>query len=362
VIDTPALLVDRARLERNLREMADLCAAHGKALRPHIKTHKTVEIARRQRELGAVGLTCAKLGEAEVFAAAGFDDLFVCYPLVGELKLRRVVELARRAHVTTIADDADTARALSAAAEAGGVTLDVLVKLDVGMHRVGVPPEEADALAHVLAGLPGLRLRGVCIHEGPSYAVNDPRERRALVREQAGRMVKVAERLRSQGLPIDVVSSGATPAIHDLVEIDGVTELRPGNYVFYDAMQAALGVADDDHCALSLLVTVVSHAAPDRAIMDAGAKALSLDRGAHGLDLLDGYGRVRGRDDIRIAGLSEEHGWLQLTPGAPLAIGDRLEIVPNHSCVVANNFDTLTIVDDGDVVAVWPVAARGRMA
>lgn len=363
-IETPAILIDLDLLERNLAEAAELATAHGKRLRPHIKTHKMVEIARRQMELGAIGLTMAKVGEAEVFADAGFDDLFVCYPIVGAAKLRRLVALAQQARVSTIADDIGAARALAAAATAAGVTIDVLVKLDLGMHRVGVSEADAEPLATALSELDGLAFRGVCIHEGVVYGEPDPARRRALGRDQVSRLAEVGERLRLAGLPVDVVSCGAIPSFRDVVDIDGITEMRPGNYVFYDAMQAALGVVAAERCALSVLATVVSHAAPDRAVIDAGAKALTLDRGAHGLEQLSGYGEVRGRNDIMVAGLSEEHGWLRLgasTSTASIAIGDRLQITPNHACTVVNCFDSATVIRDGAVVDRWAVAARGRM-
>ena len=361
-LDTPALLLDRERMERNLREMADLCRAHGTALRPHVKSHKTIEIAARQRELGAVGLTTAKLGEAEAFADAGFDDLFVCYPLIGARKLDRLVRLARRARVSTIVADLAAGGDLAAAGREAGAPIDVLVKLDLGMHRVGVAEADVDRVAHAVAELDGLRLRGVCVHEGETYGEPDPVRRRVLARERVGRLVEIAERLRGQGLTIDVVSCGATPSVHHVVDVEGLTEVRPGNYVFYDAMQAALGVVDEDRCALSVLTTVVSRGGADRAIADAGAKALTLDRGVHGLQLLDGFGRARGRDDVTVAALSEEHGWLRVAPESGLRVGDRVEIVPNHACAVVNNFERMTVVDAGEVAGEWTVAARGRMA
>jgi len=360
-LQTPALLLDVGRLEHNVREMADLCHTHGKALRPHVKSHKTIEIAARQRQLGAVGLTAAKLGEAEVFADAGFDDLFICYPLVGAGKLRRLMMLAQRVRVSTIVDDVDAATELAAAARAAETTIEVLLKIDLGMHRVGVAEPQVDRLAHAVATLSGLSLRGVCIHEGETYGEPDPAQRRTLARERVGRLVEIAERLRRQGLAIDVVSSGATPAVRDVVDIDGLTELRPGNYVFYDAMQAGLGVVPEDRCALSVLATVVSRAGEGRAIIDAGAKALTLDRGVHGLELLEGYGRPRSRSDVTITALSEEHGWLLVAPGSDLRVGDRLEIVPNHACAVVDNFDGLTLVERGAPAGEWSVAARGRM-
>jgi D-serine deaminase-like pyridoxal phosphate-dependent protein len=361
VLDTPALLVDAERLEGNLREMAALARAHGKALRPHIKTHKTIEIAARQRALGAIGLTFAKLGEAEVFAGAGFDDLFICYPIVGEQKLRRLTALAHNAHVSTVVDSAEAAAPLAAAARRADLEIDVLVKLDLGMHRVGVTEAGADRLAHEVANLSGIRLRGICIHEGEVYGEPDPVRRRSLARRQVGRLVEIADRLRGQGLNIEVVSSGATPSTRDVIDITGLTEVRPGNYVFYDAMQTALGVVPEDRCALSVLATVVSHGGKDRAIMDAGAKALTLDRGVHGMELVKGYGKPNGRDDVTITGLSEEHGWLHVAADSDLRVGDRLNIVPNHACAVVNNFDAMTLVERGAPAGVWKVAARGRM-
>ncbi len=360
-MDTPSVLVDETRLIRNLREIATQAAHYGKRLRPHIKTHKTIEIAARQRELGAAGLTVAKLGEAEVYADAGFDDLLICYPLVGQLKLARLAALAQRVAVSTVVDDAGAAAETSAAMLRAGLRLDVLLKLDVGMHRVGVTDNDVERLAVTVAGLAGLRLRGVCIHEGSVYGEPDPARRRSVARDQVQRLVRTAQRLRERGLPIDVVSCGATPSFRDVVDIEGVTEVRPGNYVFYDAMQVALGVVEPERCALSVLATVVSHAAPSRGIIDAGAKALSLDRGAHGLSLLEGYGTILGRPDVRLEGLSEEHGWLRLAGDSPVTIGDRLRILPNHACAVVNNFDRLTVIRDNTPVGEWNVVARGRV-
>jgi D-serine deaminase-like pyridoxal phosphate-dependent protein len=360
-VDTPALLVDDSLLEHNVQLMAQLCQQHGKRLRPHIKTHKTLEIAQRQRSNGAVGLTVAKLGEAEVYAAAGFDDLLICYPIVGPLKLARLAALAHSVTVSTVIDNTDAARDLSAAMTVAGVRLDVLLKLDVGMHRVGVAAGEVEQLASAVAGLPGLRLRGVCIHEGSVYGEADPARRRAVGRDQVQRLVATAELLRDRGLPVDVVSCGSTPSLADIIDIDGVTEVRPGNYVFYDAMQVALGVIQAERCALSVLTTVVSRGGADHAIIDAGAKTLSLDRGAHGLGLLSDYGRVTGRDDVRLASLSEEHGWLKLGEEASLSVGERLRVLPNHACAVVNNFDKMTVVRDGEPIGEWDIAARGQV-
>ena len=360
-LDTPVLLVEESRLDANIATMAQLARQHGKKLRPHIKTHKTIEIAQRQRDRGAAGLTVAKLGEAEVYAAAGFDDLLVCYPIVGPLKLARLAALAQQVTVSTVVDDAAAAGALSAAMTDAGIRLDVLIKLDVGMHRVGVVADEAEGLALAIAELPGLRLRGVCIHEGSVYGEADPVRRRSIGRDQVQQLIATADRLRGRGLPVDVVSCGSTPSIADVIDLDGLTEVRPGNYVFYDAMQAALGVISPERCALTVLTTVVSRGGADHAVIDAGAKTLSLDRGAHGLGLLSDYGQVIGRDDLRLASLSEEHGWLKLSGEAVLSVGERLRVLPNHACAVVSNFDKMIVVRDGELVAEWAIAARGKV-
>jgi D-serine deaminase-like pyridoxal phosphate-dependent protein len=361
-LDTPALRIDLDRLERNLEEMATAAAAHGVKLRPHSKTHKTVEIARKQLELGAIGITTAKLGEAEVMAAHGIRDLFVCYPLIGELKLRRLRNLSREANVMTLVESPEGARGLSEAMRGEGKPLDVLMDLDMGYERVGVTEEKAADLARLIASLPGLRLRGVCTHEGNVYAESDPERRAAISREQLGHMVRIAEDLRRQGHDIEIVSCGSTPGAKADLEVEEITEMRPGNYVFYDATQVGLGVTDLDHCALSIVVTVVSHQSPERAVVDAGAKAFALDRGAHGNDTVPGHGVVRGHPGIIIERLSEEHGWLHLGPGESVAIGDRLDVVPNHACVVANLFNEVAVTRGDQVVDRWRVATRGQMA
>ena len=360
-LDTPALCIDLDRMERNLEEMASAARSHGVGLRPHIKSHKMAEIGRRQMELGALGLTTAKLSEAEVLARAGLRDLFVCYPIIGEMKLRRLRDLARETNLRTLVESEQGARGLSEVMRGEARPLDILLDLDVGFHRVGVDEEHASGLARLVSSLPGLRLRGVSTHEGTVYRVTNTSERAALAHEQVGKMVKIANELRSQGHDIGIVSCGSTPGAKAAMEVRGITEMRPGNYVFYDAMQVGLGVTDLDHCALSIVAQVVSHQSPDRAVIDAGAKAFSTDQGAHGTQTTSGHGVVKGRPGITVERLSEEHGWLRLAPGEQVAIGDRLDIIPNHACVVANLFNEVAVVRGGRLVDRWKVAARGCM-
>lgn len=358
-VETPALLLDLDRLERNITEMARRCQSHGVALRPHAKTHKSGEVAQIQRSKGAVGLTVAKLEEAEAFIDAGIEDVFVAYPVVGERKLRRLIELAQRAHISTVVDDRLVASQLSAAAAAADLTIEVLVKLDLGMHRVGVEPAGASNLCRWVSNLRSLQLRGVCIHEGNVYLEPNPDRRRALARATIRELVTLAERLRLDGLQIDIVSCGSTPSAAEVVDIPGLTEIRPGNYVYYDQMQVALGVVGEDQCALSVLATVVSRRDSTHAIIDAGSKALSLDRGVHSHDLLKGFGRIIDRPGVELVGLSEEHGWLQTDPASTLAIGDRVKVLPNHACTAVANFDEYAVTSGDRVIDRWPVSARG---
>ncbi|MDQ6693289.1 MAG: alanine racemase [Chloroflexota bacterium] len=341
--------------------MAALAVLNGLALRPHIKSHKSVEIARRQMALGAVGITTAKLSEAEVMARGGLRNLFVCYPLIGNVKLTRLRDLHREAQVMTVVDSEQGARGLSRVFAGEERPLDLLLKIDVGMHRVGVMIEEASKLADMVAALPGLRLLGVCIHEGGVYREPDPARRGAIAVTQTETLVSVAKDLRAQGHQMQIISTGSTPGARAASGVAGLTEMRPGNYVFYDNIQVSLGVTNLDHCALSVVTTVVSLASTMRGVLDAGSKALSLDRGAHGTNITSGYGVVRGRPGILIEKLSEEHGWLRVEAAERLWIGEVLDVIPNHACPVANNFEWAAVTKGDQVIDRWRIDARGCM-
>ncbi|MCC6627384.1 MAG: alanine racemase [Chloroflexi bacterium] len=364
-LDTPSVLVDLDALDRNIAAMAAVAERAGIALRPHMKTHQSPDIARRQLAAGAVGLACAKVSEAEAMADAGILDLFVCFPIVTAVKAWRLAALARRPGVTlsAIADSPTGVAALSAAFAPEARPLEVLVKVDTGLGRVGVAPgEPALALARAVAAAPGLRFGGVCAHEGGAYSVTDPTERAAVTRAAVERLIATAHLIEAAGLPCPRVSVGSTPGAVAAAGVAGVTELRPGNYVFYDAMQVWLGVATVDDCALRVLATVVSHGARERAVIDAGSKVFSADRGVHGAATAASHGIVLGQPAVTLAGLSEEHGWLRLDPAGPdLAIGQQLEIVPVHSCPVANLATELVVVRRGVVLDRWRPTAHGSV-
>jgi len=356
-IETPAVLVDLDVVERNIAAMAERARRCGVRLRPHAKTHKVVEIARMQVAAGAAGLSVAKATEAEVFADAGFDDLFVAYPVVGADKGRRLLALTDRARIAVGVDSEDGARTLAAVFHAAGRPLDVMLKVDVGFHRVGVTPERAAEAARRIADLPGLRLRGVFTHAGHAYLAESPEGVAHVALSEGSSLVETAQRIRDAGLEIEDVSVGSTPTARQAMSVEGVTECRPGNYVYHDASQVSLGTCALEDCAMTVLTTVVSVPAPDRAVVDAGSKTLSSDplrpRGA-------GFGFVLGRRS-RVARLSEEHGVIEVVAGETFRVGERVRILPNHACVVSNLHDRILGMRGGRVETELVVAARGRV-
>jgi D-serine deaminase-like pyridoxal phosphate-dependent protein len=356
-LETPAPIVDLDVLERNVARMAERAQQQGVRLRPHAKTHKIVAIGRLQVAAGAVGLSVAKTAEAEVFADAGFDDLFVAFPVVGLDKGRRLLRLADRIRLAVGCDSVEGARTLSEPFASAGRVLDVMLKVDVGYHRVGVEPDRAPAVASQIAELPGLRLRGIFTHAGHAYLQETPEAVAAVAAYEGRTLALVAENVRAAGLPLDEVSVGSTPTARHAMAVTGVTECRPGNYVFHDASQIALGSCRLEDCALTVLATVVSVPAPGRAVVDAGSKTVSSDplRPRAG-----GHGRILGRLS-RLEKLSEEHGVIAVDPGESFRVGERVRILPNHACVVANLHDRLWGVRGEQVEDELPVAARGRV-
>jgi D-serine deaminase-like pyridoxal phosphate-dependent protein len=357
-LPTPVVLVDLDVLERNVARMAARARESGVRLRPHLKTHKCLEIGRLQLAAGAAGACVAKVGEAEVFLEGGFDDLFIAYPIVGEDKGRRLLALADRARLAVGVDSIEGARSLAAPFREASRRLGVLLKVDVGYGRVGVRPRQALAVARAVAEMPGLRLRGVFTHAGHAYGARTRRELERIARLEGESLGRTAVRLRRAGLPIEEVSIGSTPTAALAMTVRGVTECRPGNYVFHDGTQVALGTCAVEDCALSVLATVVSVPAADRAVVDAGSKTLSSDplRPRPG-----GYGRVLGRGGV-LQKLSEEHGVVSVPRGESYRVGERVRLLPNHACVVANLHDRLIGVSGDRVEALLPVAARGRVS
>jgi D-serine deaminase-like pyridoxal phosphate-dependent protein len=315
---------------------------------------------------GAVGICCAKLGEAEVFADAGITDIRLPYPL-NPVNAERVFALADRVALSFIVDDVEVAKQWSARARAAGNTIDVLIKVDVGFHRCGIDPDSTSAPEAVreIASLPGLRFRGVLSHAGHGYSAASDADMQQIAVDEARTLRDLAAR---SGVACEEVSVGATPTARHSVKERGITELRPGNYAYFDRTQVALGAAGLDDCALTVLARVVSRPAADRVILDSGSKTLTND-GARGFVPAPGYGVVlkdlasaEADASLVIERLSEEHATVRaLTGESALTTGALVRIVPNHSCVVSNLVDRIWLVEGDRVVSQLPVAARGRI-
>ena len=348
-IPTPALVVDVRALDRNIARMAQFFAAGPCRLRPHFKAHKTPEIARRQLAAGSVtGLTCATVSEAEI-AASFCDDILIANELVGPGKCDRAASLARGRTVTIAVDSEIGAREMAEAAGRAGVTVGVLVDLNVGQNRCGVAPgEPALALARAVSAMPGLTLRGVMGYEGHLQPIAERAEREARTREAMRQLVDTASLLRASGLGCDIVSAGGT-GTHDISgRVDGVTEIQAGSYALMDADYGRLDLPFEQ--ALFVLGTVVSRPAADRCVADCGHKATTKDHGNPAVDGIAG---------AAVVSLNDEHAVITLPPGTTMAIGDRVRLRPSHVDPTMNLHDVIFAIDGDRVVDTWQIAARG---
>jgi len=358
-VSTPALTVDMDVLGRNLARMAEVCRRQGVGLRPHTKTHKTAEVGRMQMTLGAVGLTVAKVGEAEVMAAAGLKDILVAFPIVGEEKLRRLARLARTCRLLLSLDSEAVAQDLSRAAVAQNSTIGVLVEFDVGLRRCGLEPGPGLVkLAKVVESLPGLKFRGLMSYFGVVWGT--VQERRAEAERVAELVALALEPFRRESMPVEIFSGGSTPSAEFAHLIPGLTDIRPGTYVYNDLNTYYQGVCTLEECAVRVVATVVSTAVPGRAIIDAGSKTFSSDLLGSGPK--SGHGYVVEAPDAPLVKLNEEHGYLDITHSQhPFHVGDVVTVIPNHVCATVNLHDEILTIRGGEVAGCWQVAARGKI-
>ncbi len=345
---TPAVVIDLDRVDRNIARIQAICDKAGVANRPHIKTHKSPVLAKLQQQAGAKGITAQKLGEAEVMAEGGLDDILISYNILGEEKTGRLGALLKRVDVAVAADNPTTIEGLSHAGQVAGRPLGVVIECDTGRKRAGVETAaEAIQLAKLIKDRPDLDFRGFLFYPTEK---SWPQTQRFHDEALAG--------VRALGLTPVIVSTGGTPNLENVGKLKGATEHRAGTYIFNDRMMVACGAATLDDCALSVYATVVSRAAPERGILDSGSKTLTADPGGG----LDGYGLILEYPQARISAFAEEHGFLDLarTNERP-KVGDVVRVIPNHVCVVVNMVDRLVAVRGGDIVDVLPVAARGKL-
>lgn len=368
-LPTPGVLVDYDALLANICWAQNVAEQHGLALRPHVKTHKSARIGQMQIEAGAVGITTSKPAETLRFIDAGFKSVTLAYPIVAQSKLLALLASARD-HVVElrlIADSAVGMDAIISAAKQTSYSPGVFLKIDVGLHRVGVSAysDQMLQLARKICAETSVRFSGLLSHAGHAYGASGADEVRAIAAQEAQLLRHACERLHSHGIEVREVSVGATPTVLASDDYDGITEIRPGNYVFMDRTPLRLGLVSIDRIALSVIGTVVS--ANDRyLIVDAGSKVLSSDAGAHGTGHLDGFGLAfpsdhypAGCEPLIVEKLSEEHGFVR-RDALNLKIGSKVRIIPNHSCAVVNLADELIVIRD-TMVETWEVTARGAV-
>src|ERR671914_2149762 len=356
---TPYLFIDGAKMQRNILRMADVAGGNGVALRPHVKTHKIPSIAREQLEAGAAGITVAKLSEAEVMADGAMEDIFIAYPLVTEAKIRQAIRLGERVRLVVGVDSLEGARRLSAVAE--GHTLEVRLEVDTGLRRTGVLYDEAVGVAGEVEGMDNLDLTGIYTYRGAVLGGSKTLELEKAGLEEGQLMVSLADMVRERGIGVEDVSVGSTPTAEYVAKVDGVTEIRPGTYVFYDRMQARLGACSLEECAAVVACTVVSRPTRDLAVIDGGSKTFATDVGPGAEPLnLEGYGHVVGYPGAVLERLTEEHGMLSVDEDCDLQVGDTLQVIPNHICSTVNLHDEVYLVGE-DGVEATRVAARGKV-
>lgn len=360
-LDTPAILLDAAIVEGNIREMQALADRSGIRLHPHIKTHKSLALAKRQLKAGACGIAVAKLGEAEVMAAGGISDIQIANQVVGRAKIERMAALAEKIRINCAVDSMENLFEIDDIFRAYRLSANLLIEIDTGLHRSGLSRwEDVLPLVRAAEDAGNIIFSGLMTHAGHAYAAPDQPALERIGLDEGKIMADLANRLRNEGFDVPVVSVGSTPTAKYSATVPGVTELRVGNYIFNDAMQVSLGVAEWGQCALSLLATVISvHA--DRIVIDAGSKSFSSDAGAHGSTRLSGFGQVVGLP-LTITRLSEEHGVIQGVFSNVLKVGERLRIIPNHACPVMNLAESVWWVDSGSVIERISIDARAKTA
>lgn len=358
-LDTPALVVDLDKLASNIGRAAAYAKDRGFRLRPHTKTHKTPQVGRMQLDAGAVGLTVAKVGEAEVMLESGAEDLLLAYPVWGAKKLERLVQVARRVKVSVSLDSLEVAQALSDAARQAGLTFGVLVEENVGMDRTGLPPGAGLLeLGRGVDAMPGLDLLGLHFYPGHVWPPDEGSDE--LFQRAAALLAEACDDFHKAGLPLEIVSGGSTPTLFRSHEMPLLTELRPGTYVYNDCDMVASGFCGWDDCAASIQVTVVSTPRPGFAIIDGGTKTFSSETVPGVAET--SWGRVVEDPAVRFYTKNEEHGYLDLREAElDVKVGDRLHVIPNHICVAVNLHEKMYGIRGETVEQVWTVAARGKL-
>lgn len=357
-VDTPQAVVDMDILDLNIKRMNDVVKQYGVKLRPHIKTHRTPAIAHRQLAAGACGITVAKLGEAEVMAASGIKDILVAYPIVGVNKVNRLFNLARDNKIRVLLDDIEVARGISEGSKRHDMEMEILVEIEIGVKRCGVLPSNSVNFVKRLVKLPGIKFAGILTFGGQGRGAENIEAVKKIGLNEGKLIVNVADKIEKAGIPCPIRSAGSTPTAPFAASIPGVTEVRCGNYVFNDVVGLTNGVASLEQCALTVVCTVVSCPDENRVIIDGGLKTFTSDM----TKIFDkGFGFFPDEPELILEKLSEEHGIIRVPKGyRKIKIGEKLEIIPNHACVVPNLMEYLYIARGEKIIGKWPVLCRGK--
>lgn len=357
-LQTPTILLNMDALENNINSWQALCDANGKEMWPMIKTHKSSTLAKMQMDAGAAGFLCGTLDECEMVHKLGAKHIMYAYPTANPVNLQRLMPIAKDTELIIRLDTVPAAEILNAEAEKAGVTVSYTVIVDMDFHRFGMPAEKVVDFVKALAPLKNLKFRGISTHPGQVYGCTTREALEAVAQLEKDTMKRAADALAAAGFPCEIVSSGSTPTFEIAVKDKTINVSHPGNYTFFDNIQMALGTCGEDACSLRVLATVVSNPSEGFYLFDAGSKCLGLDQGAHGNSAIKGFGYVVGHPELTIVGLSEEVAKVKAEGACNLKIGDKVEIIPNHSCSSANNTSWYTCVRGDEVVDFIEVDVR----
>ena len=359
-LETPAILLDLDAAERNLQRYSEGAAAAGKQIWPMIKTHKSTELSQLQAKYGCTGFLCGTLDEAEAMAKAGYENIMYAYPVATDVSVQRVIALSKQCNFIIRMDGSDAAHLLNEAAKKAAVSVKYTLIVDSGLHRFGVAPDKAVELAAAMKDLKSLKFCGISTHPGHVYGASCEADVPQYCKDEMENIKIAADALRAAGYELDIISSGATPTFWGSLKDENLMIYHPGNYIFNDAIQMSTNTATEEECALYVLASVVSHPREDLFICDAGAKCLGLDMGAHGNASVKGHGVIKGHPELTMYSLSEEVGKIHVDGPTDLKVGDKIIIIPNHSCSTANLTEYYIGVRGEEVERYIDVDIRGN--
>ncbi|CAH2213608.1 alanine racemase [Tepidibacter aestuarii] len=359
-LQTPSFLLNLDILEANLKKVQKLCNENNKELWPMTKTHKSTYIAKLQREYGAKGFLVGTIDEAEAFINAGLDNICLAYPIVSKANIKRVIDLSKKARIILSFDGEDGARLFDNELKKENLTMEYLIIINCGLNRLGVSPNASSDLAKKICNYSNLKLIGISTHPGQVYGVSSGKEISEVSKQESESLKIARDNLISNSFDISIVATGSTPTFFNVITDSNINILRPGNYPFYDNIQLSLNVCEENECSLTVLGTIISKPKDDLFIVDVGSKCLGLDKGAHASSLINGFGKVKDHDELEIIGLSEEVGKIRIASKTNLKIGDKIQIIPNHSCSCANMTDYIIGFKNDIVEKIIDVDVRGN--